>query len=105
MIETMVEITDKFRERSLLVPQYIADEEVKKKRCHEMLWDNIWEFVSLKICKTLDYMITKAREQEIELQCRIKCVPNQVSDHSREGEEAQYSGFTFGRPSGSGPLC
>lgn len=42
----MAEITAKFRERALLVPQYVADEEMKKARYHEMLRDDIRQFVS-----------------------------------------------------------
>lgn len=40
-IETMAEITDKFRERDLLVPQYVAHEEAKKTRYHDILRDDI----------------------------------------------------------------
>ena len=36
IIETVVEITAKFKERALLVPQYTANEEMKKARYHEM---------------------------------------------------------------------
>ena len=35
--DTVAEITSKFRERALLVPQYAADEKMKKARYHEML--------------------------------------------------------------------
>ena len=43
----MVEIIAKFRERALLVLQYAAGEEMKKVRYHDMLRDEIREFVSL----------------------------------------------------------
>ena len=43
----MVEITTKFQERDLLVPQYQADEEMKKMRYHDMMQDDIREFVSI----------------------------------------------------------
>ena len=39
--ETVMEITAKFRERALLVLQYVADEEMKKARYHEMLRSDI----------------------------------------------------------------
>ena len=35
--ETVVEITAKFRERALLVPQYATYEEMRKTRYHDML--------------------------------------------------------------------
>ena len=39
--ESVAEITTKFRERALFVPQYAADEEMKKARYHEMLRSDI----------------------------------------------------------------
>ena len=42
----MAEITAKFRDRALLVLQYAIDEEIKEVRYHDMLQDNIREFVS-----------------------------------------------------------
>ena len=66
-IETVVEITAKFRERALLALRYGADDEMKKMRHHDILRDDIWEFMSISRCKTLDDMISRAREQEIEL--------------------------------------
>ena len=58
----MAEITAKFRERSLLVPQYAANEKMGKTRYHDMLREDIKEFVSFLGCKTLNDMIEKARE-------------------------------------------
>ena len=43
--ETVTEITAKFRERALL-PQYAADEEMRKPCYHDMLRSDIREFVS-----------------------------------------------------------
>ena len=40
-METVEEITAKFRERTLLVPQYVADKEMKNVRYDDMLRDDI----------------------------------------------------------------
>ena len=45
-IESVAEITAKFRERALLVPQYAGDEEMRKTRYHYMLRADIREHVS-----------------------------------------------------------
>ena len=45
-IETVLEITVMFHERALLVPQYVADEEMKKARYHEMLRSDIKSYLS-----------------------------------------------------------
>lgn len=50
------------------MPQYAADEEMKKLRYHDMLRDDIPEFVSLSGWKTMNDMITKAWEKEIDLE-------------------------------------
>lgn len=42
----VAEIDAKFRERALLVLQFAMDEEMKKMRYHDMLKDDIREFVS-----------------------------------------------------------
>ena len=76
--ETMTEITAKFRERAFLVLQYVADEEMKKVRYHDMLRDNIREFVSLLGCETQNDMITRAWEREIDLQHLGKRKPKQT---------------------------
>lgn len=70
--ETFMEITAKFRQRALLVPQYVADEEMKKTQNHHMLSVYIRDFVSYSTCQTLKDMISKAREQEINLEHIIK---------------------------------
>ena len=74
----MVEITAKFWERDLLAPQYVADEEIKKVRYHDMLRDGIREFVRLSLCKSLNYMITRARKREIDLEHLGKWKPKHV---------------------------
>ena len=43
--KTVAQITAKFHERALLVSQYVADEAMKKMRYHDMLRDDIMEFV------------------------------------------------------------
>ena len=60
--ETMIYITANFRERALLVPQYATDDKMKKVRYHDMIGDDIREFVSLSGCETLNDMIARARE-------------------------------------------
>ena len=55
-IETMTEITAKFRERALLVPQYAMDEDMRKTRYHVMLRGDIRDFMSFSGCKTLNDM-------------------------------------------------
>ena len=76
--EIVVEITAKFRERALLVPQYVANEEMKKTRYHSMLRDDIHDFLSFSGCKTLNDMVEKAREPEIGLELRRKRKSEQV---------------------------
>ena len=61
-----METIAKFKERDFLVPQYTADEEMRKTRYHDMLRDDIHEFVSLLGWKTLEDMISRAREWEID---------------------------------------
>ncbi|XP_023736709.1 uncharacterized protein LOC111884641 [Lactuca sativa] len=70
--ETVAEITAKFWERALLIPQYATDEQMKRTRYHSMLRDDIREFLSFTGCKTLNEMVEKAREREIELDTRTK---------------------------------
>ena len=74
----MAEITANFRERALLVLQYATDEETRKMRYHSMLRYDICEFVSFSGCKTMDDMVEKAREREIELELQIKRKLEQV---------------------------
>ena len=61
-IETLAVITAKFRDIVLLVPQYAANEVMRKMRYHDMLIDDSREFVSFSGCKTLNDMIEKAYE-------------------------------------------
>ena len=84
----MAEITAKFRERALLVLQYVADEEMKKAWYHEMLRSDIWQFVSRSYCKTLEEMIKRDREREIDLEVETK----------RNLDEVQVSGGSGKRP-------
>ena len=87
----MAEITAKFRERTLLFPQYVADEEMMKSRYHETLRSDISEFVSRYSCKMLEDMIARAREREIDLEHLRK----------RKSEEIQVSAGSGKRPKGS----
>lgn len=76
--ETMAKITTKFKERDLLVLQYVVEEEMNKTRYHDMLMDGI--IVSMSGCRTLDGMIDNAREREINLELRTKQKPTQVQE-------------------------
>lgn len=60
MMMAMADMTTRFRERGLLVPQCVMYEEMKMKRCHNMLCDNIREFVIMLGCRTLEDMIDRA---------------------------------------------
>lgn len=61
----MAEITIKFQERALFIPQYAAEEDMKKLRYHDMLAVDIKEFVFFLGCQTKNDMIERAREWEI----------------------------------------
>ena len=67
-IESVVKVTTKFRERPLLVPQYAGDEEMKKTRYHDMLRADIRKYVSYLAHWTLDDMIARARDKEIDIE-------------------------------------
>ena len=54
------------------------DDEMKKVRYHDMMRDDIKEFVSLSGCETLNYMIARAQECEIDLQHLRKRKPVQI---------------------------
>ena len=73
-----------FHERNLLVPQYVVDEEMKKAKYHDMLKDEIWEFVSMSSCRRLEDMIVRARERQIDMETvrKRKLVQAQVSQGS-----------------------
>ena len=64
----MAEITIKFLERALLVLQYAVDEEMKKERYHDMLRDDIMEFVGISGCNTLNDMTSRSQERDIDLE-------------------------------------
>ena len=51
---------------------------MKKTWYHSILRDDIWEFMSLTRCMTLNEMVEKAREEEIELELCMKWKPEQV---------------------------
>lgn len=68
MTETATKITANFRERGLLVPLYAINEEMKKNRYHDILRADIQDFVSFSTCRTLEDMIARAREREINLE-------------------------------------
>lgn len=79
--KTMEDITAKFRERDLLIPQYAANEAMRKTRYHDMLRPNIQEFISFSNCSKLDNMISRAQEQEIDLEhiCKRKAEHGQTT--------------------------
>lgn len=76
--ETMAKIIVMFRERDSLAPQYVADEEKKKMRYHDIFRDDIREFVRIMGCRTLEDMIDRAWERDIKLELWTKCNPTQV---------------------------
>lgn len=90
MTETMLEIHAKFIERDLLVPQYGVDEEMRKNQYHDMLSSDIREFVSFSACLTLDDMISKDRERDIDLEHKGK----------RKAEHGQTTGVSVKKPKG-----
>lgn len=73
-----------FHDRALLVPQYVVNEEIKKERYHDMIKDEIQEFVNMSSCKTLDDMIVTDEKQEIDLETarKRKLVQAQVLEGS-----------------------
>ena len=109
-MESVVEITAKFRERALLVPQYAGDEEMQKTRYHDMLRADIPEHVSYSACPTLEFMITRVREREIDLELlkKRKTETEQVtrvlgkkpkgSDIRSKGQPGQSNYRKYGRP-------
>lgn len=64
-VETVAQIMTKFQESALLVPSYVPDEEIKKTIYHDMLRDNIQEFVSISSCKKFEEVIPRAPKWEI----------------------------------------
>ena len=77
-----------FRERALLVLQYVVDEDMKKVRYHEMLRSDIQQFVSRSSCKKLDDIIERDMEREIDLETETK----------RKSDQAQSSRGMGKRP-------
>ena len=99
--ETVAEITAKFRERALLVPQYAGDEDMRRTRYHDMLRADIREHVSFSACPTLDSMIARAREREIDLEHIRK---RKLEDGQSSGASGKKPKGSDGRPKGqSGP--
>ena len=90
-METVAEITPKFWERALLVPQYAGDKDMWKTRYHDMLRADIREHVIFSACPTLDSMIARAREREIDLEHIQK----------RKVEEGQMTRASGKNPKGS----
>ena len=82
----MAKITARFRERALLVPQYVVDKEMKKARYHEALRSDIREFVIRSNCKTLEDKIAHAREREIHLEHISKRKPKEVQVAADSGK-------------------
>lgn len=68
--------------RDLLVPQYLVADKTKKALYHDISKDEIWEFMSLSTCKTLEDMIAWYCEREIDLETvrKRKSVHGQVSE-------------------------
>ena len=89
--ESVAQITAMFRERALLVPQYVGDEEMRKSRYHDMLRADIPKHVSYSACLTLEDMIARVREREIDIK------------HLRKGktEVGHVSGVSGKKPKGS----
>lgn len=69
-------------DKALLVPQYVVDEEKKKMSYHDKLRGDIREFVSMSICITLEDMIARAREKDVDMELLRKRGP--VSVHSKD---------------------
>ena len=89
--ESVAEITTKFQERELLVPQYAGDGEMRKTRYHDMLRADIQEHVSYSACPTLESMIAWARERELDLEHIRK----------RKTETEHVTGVSGKKPKGS----
>ena len=56
----------------------MVDEEMKKARYHEMLTSDIRQFVSRSSCRTLEHMIGRVREREIDLDMERKMKSDQT---------------------------
>ena len=60
------------------MPQYVGDDEMQRTRYHDMLRADIREHVSFSACPTLDSMIARAREREIDLEHIAKSRSDQM---------------------------
>ena len=87
----VAEIIAMFKERELLVPLYVVEEEMKKALYHEMLRSDIWQFVSPSSCKKLEDMIARAREREIDLEMERKREPNDIQTAGGLGKRPNVS--------------
>lgn len=82
--ESVNEITDKFLERSLFCPEYVANERMKMYRYAEVLKPEIREFVVMARCTDFHQMHEMARARELELERqgkRKKPEPVQTPTH------------------------
>ena len=61
-----------------LVLLYVADDEIKKTKYHDVLRDDIRDFVSISGCKNLNDMIERARDLDIELETWSNRKPEHV---------------------------
>ena len=78
--KTVAEIIAMFWEKALFVPQYAADEEMNKVRNLDMLGDDMREFVTISRCKSVNDMICRSPEREIDLEHLGKRGPDQVQE-------------------------
>lgn len=62
MTKTVVEITEKFNGRDFLVAQYTTYDEMKKTWYHDMLREDISEFISFSACQALEDMIARGQK-------------------------------------------
>ena len=90
-IETVAEITAKFRMRALLVPQYVGDEEMRKTHYHDILRADTREHANDSAFPIVDSMIARVKEREIDLEHIRK----------RKAEEGQVNGASGKKPKGS----
>ena len=70
--ESVNEITDKFLEKSLFCPEYVANEKMKMYRYMNMLRPDIREFVTTARCQDLNQIMEVAQAREIYLETQAK---------------------------------
>ncbi|KVI01519.1 Retrotransposon gag protein [Cynara cardunculus var. scolymus] len=75
-IESVNEITDKFLEKTLFSPQYVADVAMKLFHYTDMLKPDIRAFIAPARCKTLAEAIEIARTRELDLDRKRKTAPS-----------------------------